>query len=114
MHWNTIVCALRKSPGVILAQLPLSKTIPGHGSEGVKSQGLFPVSSLAARALKLKTLPCCHGHGMVYTANDTKAGIGAGEDKEIKSKTKTKTHTHTPPLLFTYYKAPDLLNSVLT
>lgn len=49
---------------------------------------------------------------MVYTANDTKAGIGAGGDKEIKSKTKNKTPP--PPLMFTYYKAPDLLNSVLT
>jgi len=46
VFWNVIVCALRKGPGVIVAQLSFFIAIPGHGSEGVKSLGLFPVGSM--------------------------------------------------------------------
>lgn len=46
MLWNAVVSALREGSGVLLGQLPLSKAIPGQGSEGVQSQELFPVDSL--------------------------------------------------------------------
>lgn len=48
--WNAVVCALREGSGVLLAQLLLSKAIPGQGSEGVKSQELFTVGSLYTAA----------------------------------------------------------------
>lgn len=95
--WNTIVCALRKDLGVILAQLPLYKPTPGHGSRGIKIQGQFPVGFRQPQGFRtggrIMSGDASHDHVMSCSLNYNSGG------EELK-----QTKNLTKPLMFWFIR----------